>query len=155
MIFHLKFLLLMFASKEFLKPKVWKKKCKRSNLDWAFALTPLSLYLRSYFNQHVDWTFTKHQTIIICAYFLTSKNYSISKPCVVTLVLGSRPKQGLAKVWAKSEAQESHFMLPRMWECGRVWRNEPQHSKMSSHFGSWNPDGPPNFQRAIAGVKPH
>jgi hypothetical protein len=32
--------------------------------------------------------------------------------CVTTLVLGSRLKQGLAKVRAKREAQESHFMLP-------------------------------------------
>jgi hypothetical protein len=31
--------------------------------------------------------------------------------CVTTLTLGSRPKQGLAKVQAESEAQESHFMF--------------------------------------------
>jgi hypothetical protein len=31
---------------------------------------------------------------------------------VTTLALGSRPRQGLAKVRVKSEAQESHFMLP-------------------------------------------
>ncbi len=31
---------------------------------------------------------------------------------VTILTLSSRPKQGLAKVRAKSEAQESHFMLP-------------------------------------------
>jgi hypothetical protein len=30
---------------------------------------------------------------------------------VATLALGSRPKQKLAKVQAKSEARESHFML--------------------------------------------
>jgi hypothetical protein len=30
---------------------------------------------------------------------------------VVTLTLGSRPRQGLAKVRPKSEARESHFML--------------------------------------------
>jgi hypothetical protein len=35
--------------------------------------------------------------------------------------LGSRPKQGLAKVWAKSEAQDSHFMLLGMWESVREW----------------------------------
>jgi len=33
---------------------------------------------------------------------------------VVTLALGSHPKQGLAKVRAKSEAQESHSMLSRV-----------------------------------------
>jgi len=32
--------------------------------------------------------------------------------CVVTLTLGSQPRQGLAKVGADNEAQESHFMLP-------------------------------------------
>jgi hypothetical protein len=31
---------------------------------------------------------------------------------VTTLALGSRPKQGLAKVRAKNEAQESYFMFP-------------------------------------------
>jgi hypothetical protein len=31
---------------------------------------------------------------------------------VATLALGSRPRQGLAKVRAKREARESHFMLP-------------------------------------------
>jgi hypothetical protein len=30
---------------------------------------------------------------------------------VATLALGLQPKQGLAKVRAKSEARESHFML--------------------------------------------
>ncbi len=30
---------------------------------------------------------------------------------VTTLALGSRLKQGLARVWAKREAQESHLML--------------------------------------------
>jgi hypothetical protein len=30
---------------------------------------------------------------------------------VATLTLGSRPKQGFVKVWAKNEVRESHFML--------------------------------------------
>jgi hypothetical protein len=38
---------------------------------------------------------------------------------IATLALGSRPKQGLTKVWAKSEAQESHFILLGMWESAR------------------------------------
>jgi hypothetical protein len=37
-------------------------------------------------------------------------------PYVATLALGLRPKQGLAKVWAKKEAHESHVMLPRLQE---------------------------------------
>jgi len=32
-------------------------------------------------------------------------------PIITTLALGLQPKQELAKVWAKSKAQESHFML--------------------------------------------
>jgi hypothetical protein len=32
-------------------------------------------------------------------------------PSDATLALGSRPRQGLAKVRAKCEARESHFML--------------------------------------------
>jgi hypothetical protein len=35
----------------------------------------------------------------------------IKGKCVMTLTLGLRPKQGLAKAQAKSETQESHFML--------------------------------------------
>jgi len=37
----------------------------------------------------------------------------------VTLALGSRTKQGLVKVRAKSEARESHFMLLGLWESVR------------------------------------
>jgi hypothetical protein len=32
---------------------------------------------------------------------------------ITTLALSLRPRQGLAKVQAKSEARESHFMLPK------------------------------------------
>jgi len=48
-----------------------------------------------------------------------SKGYQ--KFIVVTLTLGSWPRQGLVKLRAKSEAQESHFTFPRMWECVREW----------------------------------
>jgi len=41
--------------------------------------------------------------------------------CVATLALGLRPKQGLAKVRAKYEAWESHFMLPRVQASVREW----------------------------------
>jgi len=33
---------------------------------------------------------------------------------VATLALGSRPRQGLARLQAKKEARESHRMLPGM-----------------------------------------
>jgi hypothetical protein len=41
--------------------------------------------------------------------------------CVITLALGSRPRQGLAKVQAKWEVQESHFILLGVWESLREW----------------------------------
>ncbi len=41
------------------------------------------------------------------------------KTNVATLALGLRPRQGLAKVRAKNEARESHFMLSRVWESVR------------------------------------
>jgi hypothetical protein len=52
--------------------------------------------------------------------------------------LGSRPKQGFARVRTKSEARESYFMLPGGWGCRRVWENEHSHShsQVSSQFGS-------------------
>jgi len=62
---------------------------------------------------------------------------------VVTLALGSRPKQGFARLRAKREARE--------WK--KVWGNEPSHSQKSFHFGSWSPGGLPNVQRAISRVK--
>jgi hypothetical protein len=53
------------------------------------------------------------------------------------------------KVWAKSEARESHFMF-----LG-VWGNEPPHSQVTSHFGSWSPDGLLNLQKMITRAKTH
>jgi hypothetical protein len=38
--------------------------------------------------------------------------------------LGSRPRQGFTRLWAKKEA-ESHTTYS--WECERVWGNEPSH----------------------------
>jgi len=38
---------------------------------------------------------------------------------VVTLALGSWPRQGFVKVQANNEAQDSHFMLPKVWESMR------------------------------------
>ncbi len=57
---------------------------------------------------------------------------------VATLALGLWPGQDLTKVRTKSEARESHFMLPRMWENVREWTST---LPVSSHFGSWSPDG--------------
>jgi hypothetical protein len=91
----------------------------------------------NFFNGYANATYT---LIVLTSY-------------VATLALGSRPRQGLVRVWTKSEARESHFMLPGGWECRRVWGNEHSHSQVSSHFGSWSPGGLLSLQRAIAGVK--
>ncbi len=40
---------------------------------------------------------------------------------VTTLILGLRPRQRLAKVWANNEAWESHFMLVKVYESAREW----------------------------------
>ncbi len=40
---------------------------------------------------------------------------------VTTLALGLWSKQKLTKMWAKSEARESHFMLSRMHESVKEW----------------------------------
>jgi hypothetical protein len=50
----------------------------------------------------------------LAAYALR-KTTSYKMGDVATPALDSQPKQGLAKVWAKSEARESHFMLLGMW----------------------------------------
>jgi hypothetical protein len=52
---------------------------------------------------------------------------------VTTLVLGSRPRQRVARLRAKRKTQESHHMLPRMQ---RVWGDEPSHSQVKSHVES-------------------
>ncbi len=75
-----------------------------------------------------------------------------SSQIVTTLTLGSRSRQGLAKVRAKSELG-SYISCSQ--ECKRVRGNEPPHSQMNSHFGNFSSNGLPNFHRAIVGVKTH
>jgi hypothetical protein len=65
---------------------------------------------------------------------------------IATLALGSRPRQGVGQEWAKSEP-ESHISCSQ--ECKKVWRNEPPHSQVGSHFASSNPNGFSNLQREI------
>ncbi len=73
---------------------------------------------------------------------ITMKLVNPPRRFVKTLALGLRPRQGFARLRAKGEARESHG-------------NEPSHSQVNSHFGSWSPNGVPNLQRAISGVKTH
>jgi hypothetical protein len=55
---------------------------------------------------------------------------------IITLALGSRPSQWVARLRAKREARESHHMFPGVQ---RVWGNELLHSQMNSHCGNWSP----------------
>jgi hypothetical protein len=70
-------------------------------------------------------------------------------------MLGLQVRQGLMKTWAKSEARKVHFMFLGVCESGKVRGNEPPHSQMSSHFGTWSFDGLLNLQKVIVGVKTH
>ncbi len=54
---------------------------------------------------------------------------------VVTLALGSRPRQAGCKVAGQEGGQESPHMLLGMQ---RMWGNEPSHSQMNSHYGNWS-----------------
>jgi hypothetical protein len=56
--------------------------------------------------------------------------------CVATLDLGSRPRQGVARLRAKKETWKSLHMLPGVQ---KLWGNEPSHFKVNSHDGSWSP----------------
>jgi hypothetical protein len=55
---------------------------------------------------------------------------------IATLTLGSRPRQGVARLWAKRRNQESHHTPLGVQ---KVWGNEPSHSQGKSHVGSWSP----------------
>jgi hypothetical protein len=89
--------------------------------------------------------------IIILVHFLgwllSFRMSTLKSPIIVaTLTLG------LQRCGPKRKPG-SHILCS--WEWRRVWRDEPSHSQMSSHFGSWSPNGLLNLQRAIARVKTH
>jgi hypothetical protein len=71
-----------------------------------------------------------------------NKNKSIAN-CVTTLTLGSRPRQGLARLWAKRK-------LENEGKCEGMNLHTP---KGASTLGVWSPSGPPNLHRAISWVK--
>jgi len=89
------------------------------------------------------------------------------------LLLGPQPRNLLALVasqmlglrhWACDQGKDLQRCKPRMrpkshiscsQECSRMWGNEPTHSQMGSHFRGWTPNGFPNVQRVIVGVKKH
>jgi len=73
---------------------------------------------------------------LLCKYFIIRIMKILFKcSSVATLILGSWPRQGLAKVQAKSEAWKSHFMLLGVWESVREWT-----STLPDEFPLWELD---------------
>jgi hypothetical protein len=77
--------------------------------------------------------------------------------CIFPLVLRTWP-------WVRNQGKGLQRCGPKVklknqilcsLQCRRVWRNEPTHFQMNSHFGNWNPNGLPNFQKEISRVKIH
>jgi hypothetical protein len=89
--------------------------------DLFFYVCKLSILGLStiYWNLLVKFVYTQFHVINIFSFF----------PFVATLALGSQPRQGLARLWAKKEAHESHHMLTGVQ---RVRGNAPSHSQMDS-----------------------
>jgi hypothetical protein len=56
---------------------------------------------------------------------------------VATLALGSRPRQGVARLRAKRETWESLHMFLGVQRAWR-WGNEPSHSQVNSYVGNWS-----------------
>jgi hypothetical protein len=83
---------------------------------------------------------------------LLHQNWQLTNKIVMTLTLSLWLRQGHKKVWAESAPWESHSHI---WECERVWRNEPTQSQVDSHLGNWNSYEVPNVQKMILGVKTH
>jgi hypothetical protein len=63
---------------------------------------------------------------------------------VTTLALVHNQGKGVARLRAKKETRESHHMLPGVQ---KVWGNEPSHSQVNSHVGSWSPKWTPESSK--------
>jgi hypothetical protein len=70
-------------------------------------------------------------------------NRSMISQGVATLALGLRPKQGLAKMRAKSESPRVTFYA--LGNVGKCEGMNPHTPKWTPTLGSWNPNGLPNF----------
>jgi hypothetical protein len=88
---------------------------------------------------------------------LLKKLKSLNKRNVTTLALGSQPRQKHGKcVSQKCNPRVTLALLGERRSVWRnVWRNEPTHSQVDFHFGSWSPYGVLNFWRASLGFKTH
>jgi hypothetical protein len=65
-------------------------------------------------------------------------------------ILGLVIEARVCKVSGQKGSQESHNILPGVWEGVREWTFTPPRE---FHFGSWSPNGPLNFQRTITCIK--
>jgi hypothetical protein len=67
---------------------------------------------------------------------------------VTTLALGSWPRQGLTRVKAKKETQESHLMLPGVQESVREWTfTLPSELPLWELESRWSPESSENNYR--------
>jgi hypothetical protein len=93
-----------------------------SNAHWCH-LGLLKLNSQLYWNMfsnmnffHVGWWKIRTWVPMCKHVFPNGTNNVTEAPhisaIVATLALGSRPRQGLARLWAKREAWESHLMFP-------------------------------------------
>jgi hypothetical protein len=117
-------------------------------------LTMFPINLLHFLNSWVIYTREKKNTIN-WAKTHTIKFLEVVTKNVAILTLGSRPKQGLAKVWAKSEAQESHFMLLGVWKSvGECERMNPHTPKWAPTLGVGVPMDSQIFREQLQGSKP-
>jgi hypothetical protein len=64
--------------------------------------------------------------------------------------LGLVTKARACKVIGQKGAQKSHHMLLGLQRMQRVWGNEPSHSQVNSHCGSWSPKWTLEFSECSA-----
>jgi len=108
------------------------------NLKDFIALKFISImfiYLDSFIHEFYLNNMEKKNPKFFLTKYKTSRRFkmNLTYSNVGTLTLGSRPRHGLVKVRVKNMPR-SHISCSR--ECKRVWKNEPTHSQMNSHFGS-------------------
>jgi hypothetical protein len=113
----------------------------------GFLLQQTSNALWSHqFFLHDWWTCTSHHESLGVFHptppHLWFFRYHIST-IIATLALGSRPRQGLARLRAKR----------RLGNEGKCEGMNPHTPNGASTLGVWSPGGLPNLQRTIAGVK--
>jgi len=82
------------------------KNCNNYSLSICWPWVQHWRYLKQCSSMHNNWTERIHGS---CCWIALRLNVF-----TITLALGSWPRQKVAKVWAKSEARESPFMLLRV-----------------------------------------